>query len=360
MDFFELSSYRTRKNILSDIKKEKNRKLVIFGSGQIGRETARLMLLNEIVPDYFVETKDYCYPNKTVEVCGNAIPCIDIEQIENLEEGYNLLCGVIDYTKVEWCKRIFRKAHRIDYLDSHPQHFISKEFLEQNRDSINEIYNILQDEESKSVLEAFLHARYTGDVKRISELMHRESQLYDWELLNLSEEDILVEGGAYDGDTIIELWNSCGIMPKVIAFEPDKNNAARLVKNIDQYVWKDLITVVEAGLSDRDQKLKFVNNGTVNASFDEEGTVEIPVQALDCHVEYENVTAIKMDIEGSEVSALFGAKQLIKENHPKLAICIYHNNSDLIEIYRFLKEYNYKLYLRQHSHSSEETVLYAL
>ena len=73
-----------------------------------------------------------------------------------------------------------------------------------------------------------------------------------------------------------------------------------------------------------------------------------------------NATFIKMDIEGSELAALRGAEQLIRKNHPRLAVCIYHRSQDIVEIYQFLQQFEYRFYLRQHAFSAEETVLYAV
>ena len=55
-----------------------------------------------------------------------------------------------------------------------------------------------------------------------------------------------------------------------------------------------------------------------------------------------------MDIEGSEKKAIIGAKEHIKKEFPKMAISIYHSNSDLVEIYKLIKDLqpNYKFYLR--------------
>ena len=68
-----------------------------------------------------------------------------------------------------------------------------------------------------------------------------------------------------------------------------------------------------------------------------------------------------MDIEGSEVKALEGAKNLICEYKPKLAISIYHQRKDIWEIPILLLKYNpdYKFYLRVYSFTGNDTVLYA-
>lgn len=55
----------------------------------------------------------------------------------------------------------------------------------------------------------------------------------------------------------------------------------------------------------------------------------------------ESVNFIKMDIEGSEVDALRGAKALIgKSNNVKCAICTYHNDNDDIVIKKIAEDYS--------------------
>lgn len=76
----------------------------------------------------------------------------------------------------------------------------------------------------------------------------------------------------------------------------------------------------------------------------------------------DKVTFIKMDVEGSELESLKGAKNTILRDKPKLAICIYHKPEDMVTIPLYIKELvpEYKLYVRHHSNSWAETVLYAV
>ena len=69
-----------------------------------------------------------------------------------------------------------------------------------------------------------------------------------------------------------------------------------------------------------------------------------------------------MDIEGAELESLQGARKTIRRDRPKLAVCIYHKPEDMIEIPLYIKELvpEYKLYIRHHSNSGTETVLYAV
>ena len=81
----------------------------------------------------------------------------------------------------------------------------------------------------------------------------------------------------------------------------------------------------------------------------------------DC-LEGKRVTYIKMDIEGEEYEALEGAKKVITEQKPKLAVCIYHKAFDIFKLPRLILEMNpeYLFYLRHYSFEGGETVLYAV
>ena len=57
-----------------------------------------------------------------------------------------------------------------------------------------------------------------------------------------------------------------------------------------------------------------------------------------------NLDFIKMDIEGEELKALEGAKNILENNLLKLAICVYHHKEDFVEVKRLLEQIKYKCY----------------
>ena len=96
------------------------------------------------------------------------------------------------------------------------------------------------------------------------------------------------------------------------------------------------------------------------SEYEEDGGVPLPVTSIDDAIK-ENISFIKMDIEGSEYKAIIGAQDHIRNDYPKLAICVYHSPEDLWEIplmiHRMFPKYN-KFELRHHSKDFRETVLY--
>ena len=92
------------------------------------------------------------------------------------------------------------------------------------------------------------------------------------------------------------------------------------------------------------------------------GEDRLNIYTLDELLKGKKVTLIKMDIEGMEMQALEGAKEIIMTQKPKLAICVYHLIRDIWQIQEKLMQFvpEYQFCLEQPVHvSMSETVLYA-
>ncbi len=70
------------------------------------------------------------------------------------------------------------------------------------------------------------------------------------------------------------------------------------------------------------------------------------------------VSLINMDIEGAETSVLRGAKKIIAEQEPILAVCAYHKPSDIVEIPNIVLHANrsYSVYLRKYPSSTPRRI----
>lgn len=128
--------------------------------------------------------------------------------------------------------------------------------------------------------------------------------------------------------------------------------------------WKDIITwkSYQQGVWDKNESL-YMNAGYGETScISADGTERVCVKSIDNILNGGEATYIKMDIEGSELKALHGARETIKRYKPKLAVCVYHKQEDLIEIpdYIYSLREDYRFYIRNHNPHGTETVLYAV
>ena len=168
----------------------------------------------------------------------------------------------------------------------------------------------------------------------------------------------MVDCGAYRGDTIVTFLDNVVQYKNVFAFEPDKSNFLILKENFGK---KSNICLYDYGVGEKNDVVCFDAKKNMWFCVAEDGNDEIIIRKLDDIIK-EEVTMIKMDIEGAELSALKGAQEIIKKYHPKLAICIYHRIDDIITIPQYLESIvpEYRFYVRQYDDLLFQTVLYAV
>jgi hypothetical protein len=174
------------------------------------------------------------------------------------------------------------------------------------------------------------------------------------------------EIGAQAGDTVIDggaCWGDSTLMlalrsERVIAVESDPANMIILRKNMalnptlagrisidERALWSETgVSLARAGIGPG------AGVGT--------GTGGPPSVAID-DLGLDQLSFLKLDIEGTEVQTLLGAEQSLRKWKPRLAIAAYHHLSDLVSLPVYLSGFGYKFYLRHFSVHAEETVLFA-
>lgn len=219
----------------------------------------------------------------------------------------------------------------------------------------------LSDEASKKIYALRLMANVSSAHSYCMTAYSLSGPQYFDSCMPYTEEECFVDCGAFTGDTLQDFVQSVGKPKRYFAFEPDVKNRAILENNVREAGLQDRVTVYPYGAYDKTARMAFKSHGSGSTIVDGEGDFSIDVVCLD-DVINEPVTTIKMDIEGAELPALKGARRLIEEYHPKLAICIYHSVEDLWQIASYImKEFpSYThFYVRHHGGWTSETVLYA-
>lgn len=204
------------------------------------------------------------------------------------------------------------------------------------------------------------------------------------EFFKFGDEEVYVDGGAFDGDTLQGFLRACnGRFKHIHTFEPSAVNnqaiRARLVGLRDEYLLplESRITQHEAGLWSRTTTLAFNASLTVSeyagngGGYAQVQTAHLLDTGLLTHI-YDpaheqsvastiavttvdeaadlQATFIKLEIEGAELEALHGARQTIARNRPQMAISMYHKPEDLLTLTQFVQETDkgYRLGFRQH------------
>jgi FkbM family methyltransferase len=218
----------------------------------------------------------------------------------------------------------------------------------------------LADEDSKQTLYRLMLYRLSLDLRHMQAIARPwDDQFYGNSFVDLRPDEILIEGGAYDGDSIRHfLARSGGHYGEIIAFEPDEENFLRLRDYTQSLV---NVRAVCKGLSDVNGMQRFATGEGMASHLDADGAGQVAVCRLDDEVDAP-VTFLKLDIEGAEVSALAGARQTIARHQPKIAVAIYHRPDDILTIPKILEELDrpQRLYLRHHSGFHYDTTMFAI
>lgn len=222
------------------------------------------------------------------------------------------------------------------------------------------VFLSLMDEKSREVHDGLIQYRLKYDAAYADKVADQyDRQYFDEKLISYSKDNVFVDLGGYDGDTV-EKYIQFGknIYKKIYLFEPDANILERAKMRLKDF---DRIEYIPTGAYSKDGELRFSASGRTNGFFSDMGDMIIPVQKLDSVVK-EDPALIKMDIEGSERDALIGASDTIKRTQPKLAIAAYHFATDLWRLVDTIREINpnYKFYLRHYSETGLESVIYAV
>lgn len=219
------------------------------------------------------------------------------------------------------------------------------DFVKDNDALFEKAYGLLADEKSKADFMNVLNFKISGKVKYLFDAEYEKHLIYE-DILHLGNEEVIVDLGAYDGDTIREFLSATkGSYKKLIAFEPDEKNFRKLtaktesLANIERY---------NLGAWDKKETLFFQKKKGRNSHQAEDG-IPVEFDSVD-NIVNEKVTLIKMDIEGAELKALEGARRTITEYKPKLYVCAYHRNEDMFTLPVKIKELcsDYKIYFRHH------------
>lgn len=345
---------------------ESNRPLILYGAGEFCKGALQTLKNNGVIPAAICDSN----PMKNDSVFEGYC----VKNFETILEEYDdfdvLITALRKYDEIkEFLLKQGIEKERISQIGFIKEKETAelKSLLAEKRESFQYVYEHLEDKPSKETYENIIKAFYYGKCSYFTDIVSKE-QYFEPELIHLSEEEFFCDAGGYDGDTLKEfIAKTNNKFSKYYCFEPEQANCKKIKHFVsDTYGEDNRIHLYDCGLYSENGEIGFDSNtGNGDNKIDINSSNKIKISRLDDVKDIEKITFLKMDIEGSELKALEGAKETILKHRPKLAISVYHKKEDLIEIPRFIMNLglDYKYYVRHYGRSpmwQYETVFYAI
>lgn len=221
-----------------------------------------------------------------------------------------------------------------------------RDFTARFHDGIEAAYFLFEDGLSRRVYENVIKFYFTGELGLLDEITTDKDEAF-YNILKLKSNELYVDLGAYNGDTIDEFLRYGGAdYRKIVALEPNGKNFQKLsdhcrgMRNTE--LW-------QLGAYSHNTVLTFNNKAGRNSAISDSG-VQTQVASLDTILCGAAATYIKADVEGADFETLTGAKNTLKNFKPKLNFSAYHRFEDIFRLPLLIKKLNpeYKIYLRHH------------
>lgn len=308
--------------------------MVMEKLGEIGVKAAEVFASDEFVRGHsfrgykVIKYSDVCekYEDFVIVVCFAVHDEPMLEKIRKMSQGHTLFAPNVPIVN---------------------DGVFTREFIEEHDAEFDKAYALLSDDFSRQSYVDILNFKVSGKVEYLFKCQKNKEEIYS-EYLNLGENEIFMDLGAYDGDTVREFLQATdGRYEKIIAVEADEKNYRKLT---DKTSAVERITTYNLAAWNKKETLFFEKKKGRNSKLSSAGKVEVQADSVDNILDGDRITVLKMDIEGSEAMALEGARETIVTHRPKLYVCAYHRNDDMFTLPLKINEIckGYKFYFCHH------------
>lgn len=336
--------------------RQEKRPIFMYGMGNGALKIMSVMSRKKIHLEGIFASDDF--------VRGHSFEGYRVQRLSEIEEKYDdfviVLAFAVNYR--EMIDRVYELAEKYTlYVPDVPVvggGLFTYEYCEENADKIEEVYNSLSDDLSKRVYSDIINFRISGDIRHLTDITTPREEIYK-NIIKPSNTETYVDLGAYNGDTIREFLEfTKGRFKKIYAFEPDRKNFKKLNKYTENIKNIETINAVAWAI---DTELPFSSKSGRQSALSPLADTMVQALSVDSVLDKKPATIIKMDVEGFEREAIWGASYTISHYAPKMMVSIYHRNEDIFELPLLIKSINpsYKFYIRHQMYiPAWETNLY--
>ena len=184
--------------------------------------------------------------------------------------------------------------------------------------------------------------------------------------LKLGKDTVYADCGSHDGSEIMIFAERAKYQFKAIhAFEPDHQNFIKLANNINHYIAQhgaQPIYCHELGVFNQDGYLRAEGYAGGVSITEQAGTSGSGLHVCKLDSILDELGHLRLEIEGAELQALQGARQLIQKFRPTMTVSAYHLATDFLDLLKFIEgtDLNYQLSLRHQSLEPGVLCIYAI
>ncbi|MDE6784379.1 MAG: FkbM family methyltransferase, partial [Ruminococcus sp.] len=171
-------------------------------------------------------------------------------------------------------------------------------------EKLQQVYDMLADDYSRKVYANIINFKISGDIRYLDSVTTPKSEIYS-SIIKPSSSEVYVDLGAYNGDTIKEILEfTRGRYTGIYAVEPDRKNFRKLSNFVDgmKFVYPHNVAAWCI-----DTELPFASKAGRQSAISASSEHKIEARTVDSILGRKAASIIKMDVEGFEREAIWGA-----------------------------------------------------
>lgn len=337
-----------------------SKEIILYGGGSLGYMGSQLLIEAGYNIKYIVD--------KSVEGQINGIKVVSPDKItdNDKENTLFLICiATISYNEITSYLKSLGIKNMMQYYTyayiKFPELLSNGWTLyhpsEEEKTEIKKVCEALShDELSISHYLQFLWWKTRGIEKIYSPVLSGKKFFKSPTLPDLTDNEILLDGGAHFGQTIESFTNSVQNKYKnIYAFEPDLKNLEICKNKFND----SRIIYSDKAIYDKNKTVKFTDGLGYASKIAKNGNTDVNAVTIDSlNI---NPTIIKLHTEGDELKGLSGALATIKRSAPIIMVMADHSLDGLYKIPKFIYELpDYKLYFNLNDYCGNTAVFYGI
>ncbi len=343
-------------SLIEVLKKQTDIPLIVWGMGSMSYNTRKMLAQNGLT------LSAIWIDGERTEKYSDSIPIMSIEQITQRYKKINVVCGHSRYDLVEEAKEKYPSIKEIYCFVNicyGKWDTISKEFIEKHMDEYESSYKLFSDELSRECFSAYLNCKNTEDYKILLPCCMETATYFKNPFFDVSDSEVLLDVGAYNGDTIKEFVAATeGRYKKILAIEPEKESFEELKEYVSNGHLKN-VSLFNNGCWNKKTTLRFELNEESSGISDK--GIELDVMRIDEQFKTEMISIIKINYLSGVEETIKGAEGILRKNKPKLAIVVGFDEWGIMRIPNLIMQINpeYHLGLRYASPMPARLILFA-